>query len=373
MQTKKTLRVGIVVGEHSGDLLGSELINSLKNENENDIELFGIGGPRLSELGLKSEFDFKKINVMGLVEPIKNFRELNKLRKNLISLFEDKEIDYFIGVDSPDFNISIHKQLKKKGHTKNIQLVSPSVWVWRQGRLKHIRSFIDMTVCLFNFEHEFYQKENLQSIHLGHPFAHLKKENMEVIFDKYNLSRDKQYVSILPGSRKSEINNLLPTYLDFIKEHSEKYSNYEYLIPAADSSSMQDIKNIIPSSLPIHVNQNCSKDFLSVSDYSIVTSGTATLEAAVLSCNPIICYKTSFINYAIISRMLKIDNVGLPNLLLGSRVFPELIQSDCNTKNLMKEAKKMQEGSYKNNYASKLQDLLLGEGFQETAKKIKLL
>lgn len=138
MQTKKTLRVGIVVGEHSGDLLGSELIKSLKNENDTDIELFGIGGPKLSELGLKSEFDFKKINVMGLVEPLKNFRELSKLRKKLISLFEDKKIDYFIGVDSPDFNITIHKQLKKKGHTKNIQLVSPSVWVWRQIGRAHV-------------------------------------------------------------------------------------------------------------------------------------------------------------------------------------------------------------------------------------------
>ena len=186
MQTKKTLRVGIVVGEHSGDLLGSELIKSLKNENDTDIELFGIGGPKLSELGLKSEFDFKKINVMGLVEPLQNFRELNKLRKKLISLFEDKKIDYFIGVDSPDFNITIHKQLKKKGHIKNIQLVSPSVWVWRQGRLKHIRNFIDMTICLFNFEHEFYQKENLKSIHLGHPFSHLEKGNMQFIYNKYN-------------------------------------------------------------------------------------------------------------------------------------------------------------------------------------------
>lgn len=371
MQTKKTLRVGIVVGEHSGDLLGSELIKSLKNEN--DIELYGIGGPKLSELGLKSEFDFKKINVMGLIEPIKNFRELNKLRKNLINLFLDKKIDYFIGVDSPDFNITIHKHLKKNGLTKNIQLVSPSVWVWRQGRLKHIRDFIDLTICLFNFEHEFYQKENLQSIHLGHPFAHLKNANMEVILNKYNLAVNKHYVSILPGSRKSEINNLLPTYIEFIKEHSKKYSGYEYLIPAADSSSVQDIKSMIPSFLPIHVHKNCSNDFLSVSDYSIVTSGTATLEAAVLSCNPIICYKTGFINYAIISRMLKIDNVGLPNLLLGSRVFPELIQSNCNAQNLMKESEKMQEGFYKDNYALRLKDLLLGEGFQETAKKIRLL
>ena len=371
MQTKKTLRVGIVVGEHSGDLLGSELIKSLKNDN--DIELYGIGGPKLSDLGLNSEFDFKKINVMGLIEPIKNFRELNKLRNKLISLFKDKNIDYFIGVDSPDFNITIHKELKKNGLTKNIQLVSPSVWVWRQGRIKHIRNFVDLTICLFNFEHEFYQKENLQSIHLGHPFAELKKENTEVVFNKYNLNSHKRYVSILPGSRKSEIKNLLPTYIGFIKEHSKMYSNYEYLIPAVDELSMHDIKSIIPSSLPIHVHKGCSKDFMSVSDYSIVTSGTATLEAAVLGCNPIICYKTSFINYSIISRMLKIDNVGLPNLLMGSRVFPELIQGDCNVQNLMKEAEKMQKAFSQNSYTSILRELLLGKGFKETAKKIRTL
>jgi lipid-A-disaccharide synthase len=245
--------------------------------------------------------------------------------------------------------------------------------VWRQGRLKHIRNFIDITICLFNFEHEFYQKENLKSIHLGHPFSHLEKGNKQAIYNKYNLAADKHYVSILPGSRKSEINNLLPTYIGFIKEHSEKYSDYEYLIPAVDNSSMKDIKNMVPPSLPVHVHKNCSNEFLSVSDYSIVTSGTATLEASVLSCNPIICYKTSFINYAIISRMLKIDNVGLPNLLLESRIFPELIQSDCNKQNLMKEAEKMQQGFCFDDYALKLQNLLLGEGFQETAKTIRRL
>jgi len=371
VQSKKTLRVGIVVGEHSGDLLGSELIKAIKTHN--DVELYGIGGPKLSELGLKSEFDFKKINVMGLIEPIKNYKELSKLRKSLINLFKSKQVDYFIGVDSPDFNIAIHRSLKNYGITKNIQLVSPSVWVWRQGRLKHIRKFIDLTICLFNFEHDFYQKEKLQSIHLGHPFANLKKEDKDFIIDKYQLNPNKNFISVLPGSRKSEINNLLPTYIEFIKEHHSKYSNYEYLIPAVDDLSLHEINSYISESLPVHVHKNSSNDFLSISDYSIVTSGTATLEAAVLGCNPIICYKTNYLNYVIISRMLKIENVGLPNLLLGSRVFPELIQSDCNVQNLMDEAKKMQENNFQDKQAHQLKNHLQGEGFEETAKKIKSL
>ena len=368
MNSKPILKVGIVAGEYSGDRLGTKIIKSLAKTH--DIELYGVGGPKLIKQGLKPLFDFKKLHVMGLIEPLLNLRELIKFRKLLINLFIEKEIDYFIGVDSPDFNISIHKALKLKNTCKNIQVVSPSVWVWRENRIKDIKKYIDLTACLFNFEDNFYKKKNLPSIHVGHPFSKLFPKNKEIVFKNFNLDPSKKFVSILPGSRKSEIKNLLPTYIEFIILHSSKYSHYEYLIPASDNQSLDMIKKDIPPDLPVVVGINCTKDFLSISDFSVVTSGTATLESAVLGTSPIICYKTNPINYFIISRMLKIDDVGLPNLLLGKRKFPELIQRSCNAKSILDAAESIKNNNDAENISITLRNLLIGLSPEESAQKI---
>ena len=371
MSVKPVIKIGIVAGEHSGDRLGAGIIKALKSSV--DIELFGVGGPQLSKEGLNSEFNFKKLQVMGFIEPLMNFRELSNLRKGLIKLFLENEIDYFIGVDSPDFNITIHKNMKKKNSAKNIQLVSPSVWGWRQGRIKSIQKYIDLTICLFNFEHDFFQENNLPSIHLGHPFATLERTSKDKVFDNFNLNIDKKYISILPGSRKSELKNMLPTYISFMQKHFKKYPDYNYLIPAADQVSKEFIEDSIPDDVPFLIGINCAKEFLSVSDYSVVTSGTASLEAAILGCTPIICYKTSTINYSIISRMLKVKHVGLPNLLLDSRIYPELIQKDCSADSIFNEAETMQNARSNHNQEIYLRDLLSGIGYEEAAHKITLL
>jgi lipid-A-disaccharide synthase len=369
---KKTLKIGIVAGEHSGDRLGAGIIQALKSQN--DIELFGVGGPKLVAQGLISEFDFNKLNVMGIIEPLLNFRELNNLRKKLIKLFKDKEIDYFIGVDSPDFNMAIHKNMKATKTAKNIQLVSPSVWGWRENRIKSIKKYIDLTVCLFNFEHDFYNKKNLNSAHLGHPFANLfPNEKLDVI-NKFNLDKSKNFAAILPGSRKSEIKNILPTYIEFLRKHFEKYNDYNYLIPVADKNSKDLIeKEFSFYDLPIKIEINCSREFLSISDFSVVTSGTATLEAAVLGAEPIICYKTNKLNYFILSRMLKVSHIGLPNLLLNQRRFPELVQQEATSSTILKEAESIQNKQSKSFIQEELRDLLHGEGNAKTVEKILLL
>ena len=154
MSNKQDIKIGIVIGEHSGDILGSKIIESLKKEF--NVHLVGVGGPLTEKHGLKSIFNFKDLHIMGLIEPLLNIRKLLNHRKSIIKTFEKEKIDFFIGVDSPDFNIPIHKALKKDSSVKTIQLVSPSVWGWRQGRLKNIKKYIDLTLCLFKFEHDFY-------------------------------------------------------------------------------------------------------------------------------------------------------------------------------------------------------------------------
>mgnify|MGYP001157310769 CR=1 FL=1 len=366
----RPLNIGVVCGEHSGDRLGSGLIKEIQKHS--DINIYGVGGPRLEELGFKSEFNFSEINIMGLVEPLINYKRLNNLRKSLIQLFMDKNIDYFIGIDSPDFNMGIHKALKKNHDNKNVQVVSPSVWGWRQNRIKPIKKNIDLTLCLFNFEDEFYKATNHKSLHLGHPFSDLYKSDKHDVIKKYQLNENKKFVSILPGSRKSEIDHMLPTYIDFLKQHARENKEYIYLLPVADKKLMEHIKSSFSNhDLPILIKQDAMQDFLSISDISIVTSGTATLESAILGCSPIICYKTGFINYSIISRMLKVENIGLPNLLLGKRYFYELLQNNCNQETISRsfnETLTLVKDS--NDVAESLRKVLKGIGYSKAAEEI---
>ena len=363
------LRIGVVCGEHSGDRLGANLINEIKKNH--NVTLYGVGGPEIEKLGLDSDFNFNDLQIMGLIEPIIKYKSLSRKRKSLIRLFKEKKIDIFIGIDSPDFNISIHKELKKIKTCKNIQLVSPSVWAWRQNRIKLIKKYIDLTVCLFKFEHDFYQKEQHKSLHLGHPFNSLEKIPFDEVAQKYELSNSKKYISILPGSRESEIENMLPIFLDFIEKHSKDNEGFVYLIPASDKRLYEKIIRMTPKQDNILIKENSMKEFLSVSDFSIATSGTATLESAVLGCPPIICYKTNPINYFIISRMLKIRNVGLPNILLGSNYFTELIQKDCHEVNILNATTTIQNMMLDNTSISdKLRSVLTGDGFESVANKI---
>ena len=229
-----------------------------------------------------------------------------------------------------------------------------------------------LTMCLFNFEHDYYRNKNLPSIHIGHPFSKLFKHDSKHVYKKYHLDASKKYISILPGSRVSEIENLLPTYIEFINIHANKNEDYVYLIPASDQKIFETIDNLVPKSLPVKLSIDSAKDFLSISDCSVVTSGTATLEAAILGASPIICYKTNPINYFIISRMLKIDDVGLPNLLLGSRKFPELIQKKCTPQEILK-AIEYNDFHHLNSLSEQLRTLLIGsEETEHTNAILKL-
>ena len=271
--------------------------------------------------------------------------------------------------------MGIHKALKSNHDNKNIQVVSPSVWGWRQNRVKSINAYIDLTLCLFSFEDNFYKKIGHNSLQLGHPFSKLQKFSKEMVLKKHNLDPDKKYISVIPGSRESEIKYMLPTYIEFIKDHSQENKDYIYLLPAADGKLMVSImKSFDGLDLPIVIKENAMQEFLSISELSIVTSGTASLESAILECPTIICYKTNFINYSIISRMLKVDNIGLPNLLLGKSYFVELLQNNFTKENINKAIKETLsfEQSPKD-IADILREMLVGIGYSKAAKEITLI
>ena len=331
MQSSK-LRIGIISAEKSGDYLAASFIKSLKSS-DRDFELFGIGGKELDKFNISrpQDFDREILNVMGIIDPLKNLRQILRARKQILDFLISKNINIFIGVDSPDLNSFFHKKLKKINSTINFQIVSPSVWAWRSGRVKQLRKFVDTTFCLFKFEHEYLKKNNVNSFHVGHPFQDIEKvEDVSSIKNRYGINNDSECLTFLVGSRRSEISNMLSIYKKVIQKVYEGDKSYSFLFPVVN----QDHKNIIQAELsgleiPIFVQTDKMKEFLSLSTFTISTSGTASLEAACYGNIPIICYKTSLINYLILKPLMQTNLIGLPNLILGKNVFPELLQNQC--------------------------------------------
>ena len=372
--SKKKLKVGIIAAEHSGDRLGSKLIESLQNYF--DLDLYGLGGPEVTSCGVTTPvgIDYQDLHVMGLIDPLINLPKLLSIRKKLSKLFISNDIDIFIGVDSPDFNMFFHKKLKPK-NIKTIQVVSPSVWGWRENRIHSIQAYVDLTMCLFKFECDFYDEKNMHSFFLGHPFSQLKPKNSDETISKYSLDDSKEFIGILPGSRESEISQLMPVYIEAAKKLFQINPNSYFLIPAANKKLAEMIKLTKGiEDIPFKLSIDSAQDYLVLSSISIVTSGTASLEAAVLGSVPIICYKTNTLNYAILSRLVKTPFVGLPNLLLQEHVFPELIQNNLTPDLIVRSFSNISsEPEQYRTYLSKINDSMRGKGFEAAANAISHL
>lgn len=370
---KDSIKIGIVAGEHSGDILGENLLKALKKIK--NIEIFGVGGPKMEGQGLKSTFNFNNINIMGLVDPILNYSKIMSYKNDLCNLFVNEKIDIFIGIDSPDFNMRIQKQLKKISNIKTVQLVTPSIWAWRKGRLKNIKKYTDLSISLFKFEHDFYKKSGLNNILLGHHFSELKPNSTSDILKKFNLDKEKKFITIMPGSRKSEIRNMMPTYIEFMQLYDDLNENVHFLIPAVNHDDLEHINSYLNDlNIMCTSEVNAANDFLSLSEFSIVTSGTASLQSCVLGSHPIICYKTSFFNYFIISRMIQTKIIGLPNLLLSQKFFPELVQTACTPQNILLEAQKLKINKLLlDQKTSLIIKNLKGIGFDSLAQEIAIL
>ena len=371
MQSSR-LRIGIISAEKSGDYLAASFIESLKSSGR-DFELFGIGGEELDNFNISrpQDFDREILNVMGIIDPLKNLRQILRARKQILDFLISKNINIFIGVDSPDLNSFFHKKLKKINSTINFQIVSPSVWAWRSGRVKQLRKFVDTTFCLFKFEHEYLKKNNVNSFHVGHPFQDIEKvEDVSSIKNRYGINNDSECLTFLVGSRRSEISNMLSIYKKVIKKVYEGDKSYSFLFPVVN----QDHKNIIQAELseletPIFIQTDKMKEFLSLSTFTISTSGTASLEAACYGNIPIICYKTSLINYLILKPLMQTNLIGLPNLILGENVFPELLQNQCTPNEIFDAFMSAREN--KDQLAlrvTNVKDLIKGNGMTEGAR-----
>jgi lipid-A-disaccharide synthase len=336
------LRVGIVAGESSGDILGASLIRSLK-KHAPDLIVEGIGGPLMIAEGCQSFFAMERLSVMGLVEPLKRLPELLRIRHTLKQYFLQNPPDVFVGIDSPDFTLDIEKFLKLR-NIKTVHYVSPSVWAWRQGRIHNIKQSVHRMFTLFPFEQAVYQRHQIPVTFVGHPLADeipVDKQDLRISQNKLGLPADKTYIALLPGSRENEVKLLAPIFLQAAQLlFAAQDKTLHFLIPAANHARKQQLLALLANSdIPCTVFDGQSHVVMAASDLVIMASGTTTLEAMLLKKPMVVCYKMAPLSYAIISRLLKIPYVSLPNLLAQKMLVPELIQHDATAEQIAHHAR----------------------------------
>ncbi len=329
------LRIGIVAGESSGDILGASLLKSFR-EQLPDCVVEGVGGPRMIAEGCESLFAMDRLSVMGLIEPLKRLPELLHMRKTLVQHFVANPPDVFIGIDSPDFNLGIERRLKQQG-IKTVHYVSPSVWAWRQKRIVKIKQSVDLMLTLFPFEQEIYKQNRIPVAFVGHPLADTFPDHTDAAKCCGILGIDarQRWVALLPGSRENEVKLLAPILLEAARQCLEKDSALHFLMPAANEKRAQQLQDLLDGSdLPVTLIQGQSHEVMGASELVVMASGTTTLEALLLKRPMVVTYRMAALSYAIISRMVKTPWVSLPNLLAQRELVPELIQQQASADNI---------------------------------------
>lgn len=346
--------IAIVAGESSGDLLGSHLIKSLKSARP-DLKFIGIAGPKMMKEGAVSFFSMEELSVRGYFEVFRKLFHLIKLRKKLLNQILKEKPDLFIGVDAPDFNFWIEKQLKKKG-VPVIHYVSPSIWAWRGNRLRKIKKSIDHMLTIFPFEKNIYSKANIQATFVGHPLAEMIPlyPNKKKAQNKLKIIKATKVIALLPGSRQGEVKWHAQLLIDSATEISKKIRDVKFLVPLPtretyDIFSKTLFKNT-HAELDIQLLIGHASDAINAADLVIVASGTATLETALYKKPMIVIYKMSSISWQILKRMRYLPFVSLPNILLNKFLVPELLQSDATSENISSKAIEiLKDASYRKN------------------------
>ena len=335
METSKVKKIFILTGEASGDKLASKVIADLKKLNTN-IEYLSVGGENLKKIGIRSIYDLKEITYLGFTNVILNIFKIKNKINETIKAIEEFKPDILFTVDSPDFTFRVAEGVKLKNpEIKTIHYVSPQVWVWREGRIKKIKKFIDHILLLFNFEKTYYEKENMSHEFVGHPLLDTKIDG--AIDINQILGKNEAIISIFAGSRKSEIDVLTPILLNFIKLMNKKYNDFSYVF-----HSTKEYSDLIQSYIKQSDLKNCQvisdnkiKNYiLKKSIFAVSKSGTVSLEICNAKIPSIILYKINLINFLIIKMLIKTKFANIINIAAKKEIIPELLQSNCNPKKI---------------------------------------
>lgn len=365
----------IIAGEASGDLHGAALVKELKKLNS-EISFFGIGGSRMKEAGLELIYHSDRMSFLGFVEVVKHLPFIKRVQNQLLEEVKIRQTKFAILIDYPGFNISIAKKLKQIG-VEIYYYISPQVWAWGKGRVKKIKKLVRKIFVVFPFEEKFYKEKGVDAEFVGHPLVReLKEYNYlpkEEMIKKLDLLPDKEILLLLPGSRKHEVEDIFPQIYSAAKKISENF-NLQIVVACASSVDESLLREVVPEN-DYKIVAGYTYDLMKHSKLGIIKSGTSTLEAGLLNLPMIIVYKTSSLTYLIGKTLVKLENIGIVNILLGKTLLPELIQNDVTPEKIFSEAKNILNDSAKynsiRNELNRLWELLGNQNAAEnTAKKI---
>ncbi|MCX7168826.1 MAG: lipid-A-disaccharide synthase [Proteobacteria bacterium] len=341
MDAPSPLRIAMVAGEPSGDLLGSHLVEALRQHLPQDrrAEFFGIGGPKMEAAGFIAGWPAEKLAVRGYAEVLRHYREISGIRRKLLKQLLADPPDVFIGVDAPDFNLWLEARLKAAG-IPTIHFVSPSVWAWRGGRIHKIARSVNQMLCLFPFEPTLYEKHGIPATYVGHPLADMipLEPDQEAARERLNLAQETLVFALLPGSRQSELHYMAETFIESAKLLQLRFPQARFLVPLISRETRVQFENELwrlgAQELQMTLLFGHAHEAMTAADAVLVASGTATLEAALFKKPMVIVYKMSPFSWRLMRRMNYQPWVGLPNILSGGFVVPEFLQDDATPANL---------------------------------------
>jgi lipid-A-disaccharide synthase len=323
------LRIGIIAGEMSGDLLGAGLIRALR-ERHPDAVIEGIGGAQMMAAGCRSLFPMEALSVMGLFEVLAHLPRLLRIRKSIVAHFLTDPPDVFVGVDAPDFNLGVERRLKAAG-IPTVHYVSPSVWAWRQGRVKTIARSVDRMLALFPFEADFYRDHRVPVSFVGHPLADMIPARVDAAAARaaLHLPVDVPLVALLPGSRAGEVARLADSFIATIHWCAQRWPGVRFAVPLANATTREIFVRALDrhaGDLPVQLVDGHAREVMAASDAVLLASGTATLEAMLLKRPMVVAYRLAPLTYWLAKRLVKLPWFALPNLLAGRALVPEFLQ-----------------------------------------------
>lgn len=324
----RSLRIGVLAGEASGDLLAARVVEALQRHCD-DIVLEGIGGPLLEAQGLDSLFPMERLSVMGLVEPLRRLPELLRIRRAVYRHFRANPPDLFLGIDSPDFNLGLERKLRRAG-IATAHLVSPSVWAWRRGRIRKIGRSVDLMLCLFPFETKIYREHGIPVCFVGHPLADdiPRSQDQQAARESLGVTAKSGIVALLPGSRGGEIRLLAPLFLATARELLREDPALGFVLPAAGETRYKELEQMLAAhpDIPLTLLRGNAREAMTAADVVLVASGTATLEASLLQRPMVVAYRMAALSWWLVSRLVRTNYAALPNVLAGRELVPELLQ-----------------------------------------------
>jgi lipid-A-disaccharide synthase len=332
------IKIGIVAGEPSGDAIAASLIRALKAEYP-QLMFVGIAGPKMQSAGAQSWFDMELLAVRGYVEVLKRFYKIYRMRAALKARLIAERVDLFIGVDAPDFNLGLERDLKAAG-IKTVHYVSPSIWAWRGERIHKIKAAVNHLLTIFPFEQAIYDKAGVPSTYVGHPFADEIPATWqrETARNQLRLKSQQLVIALLPGSRQTELDYHAALFIRTAKKLAQAFPEATFLVPLATRETREQFDNMKwkmgAQDLSMQILFGHANLALAAADTALVASGTATLEAAMLRCPHVIAYRMSPTTYRLMKRKAYLPYVGLPNILASEWLVPELLQEDATADNL---------------------------------------